>query len=89
MIPFAQWLAMALAAYASIGFVFAILFVTKGVQSIDPAAKTGTVGFRILILPGAAALWPLLLGRWVRGVTAPPAETNAHRERAREMTTKP
>ena len=30
------------------------------------ASISGTWGFRLLILPGAAALWPLLLLRWLR-----------------------
>ena len=88
MIHFAQWLAIALASYAAIGLVFALVFVTLGVQRLDPAARTGTIGFRILILPGAAAFWPLLLQRWVSGVKAPPGETNAHRRRARAATEK-
>ena len=89
MLSFAQWLALALVSYAAIGLVFALLFVTLGVQRVDPAAKSGTVGFRIMILPGAAAFWPLLLKRWLSGVKAPPGETNAHRRRARAPATKP
>ncbi len=64
------------------GLVYALAFVTKGVQRVDPAARGGTWGFRLLILPGAAALWPLLLARWVRG-SGPGAERNAHRDAAR------
>jgi hypothetical protein len=57
------WLA---GAYAAAGVVFAAAFVTWGVQRVDPAAKGAQLGFRLLILPGCAALWPLLLGRWMR-----------------------
>jgi len=57
------WLA---GAYAVLGVVFAAAFVTLGVQRVDPAAKGAPLGFRLLILPGCAALWPLLLGRWMR-----------------------
>jgi hypothetical protein len=89
MISFAEWLALALASYAAIGIVFALAFVTLGVQRVDPAARTGTIGFRILILPGAAAFWPLLLKRWAMGSKAPPGETNAHRRRARAPASKP
>jgi hypothetical protein len=46
--------------------VFAAAFVIRGVQRVDPAAKGAPLGFRLLILPGCAALWPLLLGRWMR-----------------------
>ncbi len=57
----------ALAAYTAFGFIFGIAFVTTYIQRIDPAAaKTGLV-FRLMVLPGAAALWPVLLPRCRRG----------------------
>jgi hypothetical protein len=55
-----------LAIYASAGFVFGIAFVTTGIARLDPAAKGSSWGFRVIILPGVAALWPWLLTRWVR-----------------------
>ena len=67
----------ALEAYAALGLVFAVPFVIAGAGRIDPAAAKGTPGFRLLILPGAAALWPYLLLRWVRGAP-PPAERTPH-----------
>jgi hypothetical protein len=57
------WLA---GAYVTAGLVFAAAFVTWGVQRVDPAAKGAPLEFRLLILPGCAALWPLLLRRWMR-----------------------
>ena len=57
------WLA---GAYVAAGVVFAVAFVGWGVQQVDPAAKGAPLGFRLLILPGSAALWPLLLRRWMR-----------------------
>jgi hypothetical protein len=56
----------AAAVYAVVGVVFAGAFVTWGVARVDSAAKGASLGFRLLILPGCAALWPLLLGRWMR-----------------------
>ena len=53
-------------AYMAAGVVFAVAFVTLGVQRVDPAAKGAPLGFRLLILPGSAALWPILLRRWMR-----------------------
>jgi hypothetical protein len=53
-------------AYAAAGLIFAATFVIWGVERVDPAAHGAPVGFRLLILPGCAALWPLLLGRWLR-----------------------
>jgi hypothetical protein len=64
--------------YLGIGVVFAIAFVVSGVHRIDPVARNSGSGFRIMILPGSVALWPLLLRRWIRR-TPPPEERNAHR----------
>ena len=63
----AEWFVRLLTAYASVGIAFGILFVTTGVQRIDPVAQHSSLGFRLMILPGVAALWPALLIRWVRG----------------------
>jgi hypothetical protein len=71
------------AAYMAAGAVFAAAFAIRGAARLDPAARGGTWGFRILILPGAAALWPLLALRWARGGGRPPEERNAHRDAAR------
>ena len=62
----AQWLVNILVGYAALGLLFAILFVSVGVSRVDPVAKGSSIGFRIVILPGVAALWPLLLGRWLK-----------------------
>jgi len=56
--------------------------VGKGVDRIDPNARGAGLGFRLLILPGSAALWPLLLRRWIAG-SPPPAERNTHRDMAK------
>jgi hypothetical protein len=54
------------AIYIWTGILFAIAFVAIGAARLDPAAKGSSWGFRLVILPGAAALWPWLLARWVR-----------------------
>jgi hypothetical protein len=46
--------------YAAFGFVFAIPFVLCWSGRIDSAAKSGSWGFRLAILPGTIALWPLM-----------------------------
>jgi hypothetical protein len=68
--------------YLLCGVSFALPFSLIGVKRVDPHAAHGSWGFRLLILPGTMALWPMLLGRWVKGVRAPPAECNAHRKLA-------
>jgi hypothetical protein len=60
------WLVNLAAAYAAAGLVFAIAFAVHGVEVIDPVAKQSGVGFRLLIIPGSIALWPLLMKRWFR-----------------------
>jgi len=64
--------------YAAIGVVSAGLFVTLGISRIDHQATGGTIGFKLIILPAAAGLWPLLLARWVRGTGEPPEEQTPH-----------
>jgi hypothetical protein len=65
--------------YAGLGFIFALVFVRVGVQRLDSEAQSTGAGFQLLILPGVAAFWPMLLYRWTRHVTEPPVEENPHR----------
>ncbi|MCI0697383.1 hypothetical protein L0337_35925 [candidate division KSB1 bacterium] len=65
--------------YLGLGLIFALFFVTKGVGKIDPTAKAGTISFRLLIIPGTMAFWPLLAKRWWQGMNEPPEEKNPHR----------
>ena len=69
--------------YAAVGFVFALVFVARGAESIDPAAAGSSLGFRLLIVPGSTALWPFLAWRWMRGQRAPGTSYTAH-DRAAE-----
>ena len=62
----------ALDTYAGLGLIFASLFVWIGVQRLDSEAQGSGIGFRLLILPGVAALWPMFLYRWTRGIAEPP-----------------
>jgi len=36
-----------------------------GISQVDPDSKGSGIGFRLIILPGVAALWPVLFTRWV------------------------
>ena len=69
----------ALGIYAGLGLIFAVLFVWIGVQSLDSEAQGSGIAFRLLILPGVAAFWPMLLRRWTRRTVEPPVERNPHR----------
>jgi len=57
------WIA---SAYFGIGLLFAIYFAVWGAQRLDSAAADAPWGFRLLIVPGATALWPVLLPRVFR-----------------------
>jgi hypothetical protein len=62
--PVVAFLLNVLALYAGIGAVVALAFAAFGVTRVQPAAMS--IGARILILPGVAALWPYVLWRWLR-----------------------
>ncbi len=62
----AELLVGAMGVYAIIGAVFAAAFVTMGIHRVDRVAEHAPLGFRMIVMPGAAALWPLLLLRWIR-----------------------
>lgn len=52
-------------AYAAAGLGIAIAFALYGVRRIDEAAAGAPWTFRLIILPGAAALWPIVLKKWL------------------------
>jgi hypothetical protein len=57
-----------LAVYLVIGFLFAMAFIIKGVNKIDEGAHGGSIGFRIIIIPGTMVFWPALLKKWIKAV---------------------
>ena len=67
--------------YALVGVVFAALFLPRAVARIDPGVARAPKAMKLLILPGVAALWPLLAWRWMAGAPAP-VERNPHRAKA-------
>ena len=62
--PAVAFLLAALALYAVVGIATALAFVSFGVTRVQPAPVS--LGARILILPGAAVLWPYVLLRWLK-----------------------
>lgn len=79
----------ALEIYAGLGLVFAVSFVCVGVQRRDSEAQGSGVGFRLLILPGVAAFWPMFLYRWTRRLVEPPVEKTPHRLLDKQLLDKP
>jgi hypothetical protein len=57
-----------LAVYLAIGFLFAMAFIMKGVHKVDEGANGGSIGFRIIIIPGTMVFWPALLKKWIQAV---------------------
>lgn len=47
-------------AYAAAGALFAAYFVVRGIGRVDHAASQSDWRFRLIILPGTIALWPVL-----------------------------
>jgi hypothetical protein len=61
-------LAYLLIAYAVAGLATGLAFVAVGVTQVQPAGVSA--GARILLFPGAAALWPYVLIRWLKARNA-------------------
>jgi hypothetical protein len=70
-------------AYLAVGFVFSVPFAFLGAGKIDPDAQDATWGFRVMVIPGATLLWPLMAKRWMTGAP-PPEERTPHKCGIRE-----
>jgi hypothetical protein len=56
-----QWIVVG---YLVLGIVFACFFLVKGINQIDPAAHGSSWFFRLLLVPGVTALWPMMARLW-------------------------
>jgi len=68
--------------YALIGVVVGGWFALRAAPRLDPAARGASLALRLLLWPGAAALWPWVLVRARRGASLP-VESTAHRRAER------
>ena len=59
MLKFAEYMSYGLGAYALIGIVFGLYFITIGIRR-EPIAGKGII-LRLMLLPGAILICPLLL----------------------------
>ena len=67
MFDLASGLLLMLGVYFAIGIVFSLTFAARGAARIDPAAHAMPMAVRLLVMPGAVALWPVLLWKcWQR-----------------------
>ena len=71
-----QFLVNLLYLYLAAGFVFAVFFVWRGARQIDGMAKGISLQTRLLLLPGSAALWPVLLWKWLKARRANQSKKN-------------
>lgn len=61
--PIALSLLAVLALHALVGLGFAASFLPRRIERLDPSARGSSWAFRLLILPGVVALWPLVWAR--------------------------
>ena len=59
----ARMLVFAVSAYAGLGILVGLPLTAFGLSRFDPAAKAAPWTFKLLVFPGVAALWPLILRR--------------------------
>lgn len=78
----AEIIVLIFGSYVALGILVAPFLIFRGAQRFDAAAADSTLGFRLVVLPGAVLLWPLLLRRFLKGNGSPPTENNAHRARS-------
>lgn len=55
---------MLLGMYFAVGVVIGLAFVIIGIRKIDPIADRAPLQVRILFLPGAISIWPIVLYLW-------------------------
>ncbi|MEL6328191.1 MAG: hypothetical protein AAFR38_00900 [Planctomycetota bacterium] len=67
----ATWVLLLLGIYVALGLLAGLAFVLMGAARVDPATRGTGWAFKLLILPGCVALWPLMVGRWVMTPPAP------------------
>ena len=59
-------LLVGVASYVAAGLAIAIFFLVDGAERILPEPASVTLGARILLLPGAVLIWPVVLRRLLR-----------------------
>lgn len=66
MMALAELILLITCVYAACGLLVGLPFVLFGAERIDPAVHAAPRLFRFIILPGAAALWPVIVVKWLR-----------------------
>ncbi|MFN0134535.1 MAG: hypothetical protein ACKVS9_00285 [Phycisphaerae bacterium] len=68
----AAWIAFFILTYAALGLSFALYFVSRGLTRLDASTAGSGLAFRLLLIPGSVALWPLLTIRLIATPTKGP-----------------
>jgi len=55
--------------YFTIGIVFSLVFFVIGYKKLLPESEGTRFWVRILWMPGATAIWPILIYKWLSGNT--------------------
>ncbi len=63
----AQMFWLAVGGYLGAGLLIGLAFLFAGAARVDAAANGASLWFKLISLPGAAALWPVVLARWLSG----------------------
>jgi hypothetical protein len=66
-----QIVLIVVAIYLFLGVLFIFPFLMKGLTKVDAGAHGGTIGFKIIIIPGVIMFWPALLAKWVKANRSP------------------
>ncbi len=59
-----------LVVYLGAGFLFTFWLMMAGLARLDSNAKGASLGVRVILLPGAVALWPVLAWKLLRSARA-------------------
>jgi hypothetical protein len=71
LVTFGTVLLYAFAVYCAIGVSFGLFFVFLGVTRVLEHPSPVSTGARVLLFPASAALWPLILWRWIKAPAHP------------------
>jgi len=52
--------------YLLLGVLFVLPFLLKGLTKVDTGAHGGSIGFKLIIIPGVIVFWPVLLRKWIK-----------------------
>ncbi|MBI1392826.1 MAG: hypothetical protein GC152_08815 [Alphaproteobacteria bacterium] len=65
-------------AYLLVGVIVGGFYLLVGARRLDAAADGASAWFRLIALPGAAAVWPLLALRQIAGAKVDEASDDDH-----------